>query len=88
MENPIKPILVRYGGADKPLNEMSKAELETAAKSIVRRAKEKAFSKGLPIYYATDGNLVAEYADGRKVIVKKLTNVSKNLRGRRAQWHR
>ncbi len=33
--------------------------------SILRRVKEQAFSKGLPIYYGKDGKVVAEYADGR-----------------------
>lgn len=65
------PVLLNYGGATKPLNEMNEEELQAARDSIVRRAKEKAFSKGLPIYYALESKLVAEYADGRIVPVEK-----------------
>jgi len=50
---------------------MSSEELEQAAQSILRRAKEKAFSKGLPIYFGKDGKVMAEYADGRIEVVKR-----------------
>jgi len=66
------PILLRYGGAAKPTTQMNAAELQQVAASVVRRAKEKAFYKGLPIYYVKENRLFAEYADGRKVEVKKL----------------
>lgn len=69
MKNDI-PILLRYGGAKKPSVEMNAEELKEAAFSIVRRAKEKAFSKGLPIFYVEKGVLTAEYPDGRKEKVK------------------
>lgn len=50
---------------------MSHEELEQAAQSILRRVKEKAFSKGLPIYFSKDGKVMAEYPDGRIEVVKK-----------------
>jgi len=49
MEVQAVPILLRYGGAEKSIFEMNDEELEKAAISILRRAREKAFSKGLPI---------------------------------------
>lgn len=69
--NPIKPVLLTYGGAEKSIFEMDADERKTAAESIRRRAKEKAFSKGLPIYYSIGGKLMAEYADGRIEAVSK-----------------
>jgi len=68
---PITPLYLRYGGAKKSTFEMSQEELEQAAQSILRRVKEKAFSKGLPIYFSKDGKVMAEYADGRIEVVKK-----------------
>lgn len=73
MEVQAVPILLRYGGAEKSIFEMNNEELKKAAISILRRAKEKAFSKGLPIYFAKDGKVYAEYADGN--IVEVITEV-------------
>lgn len=63
---PGKPelILLRYGGAKKSSFEMTKEELEQAAESTIRRAKEKAFSRGRPIYFGKGGKVFAEYPDG------------------------
>ena len=59
------PVLLNYGGAPKFIADMDADELEVARQSIMRRAREKAFSKGLPIHYRLNGSLVAEYPDGR-----------------------
>ncbi len=65
------PILLNYGGARKFISEMNPEELDVARQSILRRAKEKAFFKGLPVYYSRKGKLMAEYADGVIVEVRK-----------------
>ena len=70
-ENPQIPVLLNYGGAKKFIAEMDAEELEAARQSIMRRAREKAFSKGLPVYYQLNGSLVAEYPDGRIIPVSK-----------------
>ncbi|HWK04158.1 MAG TPA: hypothetical protein VNS58_11035 [Puia sp.] len=70
-ETPRAPILLRYGGAKKSSFDMNKDELEQASLSILRRAKERAFSKGLPIYFSKDDILMAEYSDGRIERVKE-----------------
>ena len=70
-EQNYNPILVRYGGAKKSIFEMNDEEMQQAADSIVRRAKEQAFSKGLPIYFSKGGVLMAEFPDGRIETVKK-----------------
>ena len=64
-ENPPAPVLLNYGGAKKFIADMNEEELEEARQAIMRRAREKAFSKGLPIYYQLNDLLVAEYPDGR-----------------------
>ena len=67
----IIPVLLNYGGARKFITDMTSEELEAARKSILRRAREKAFSKGLPIYYSRKGKLLAEHPDGKIVIVQR-----------------
>lgn len=67
----IRPVLLNYGGAKKFVADMTPEEFEIARKSIVRRAREKAFSKGIPIYYSRQGKLLAEHPDGKIVIVQK-----------------
>lgn len=67
----IKPVLLNFGGAKKFIADMSPEELEAVRQSVLRRAREKAFSKGLPIYYSLNGRLLAEYADGRVEAVQK-----------------
>ena len=66
----IEPVYLNYGGAEKSCFEMTAEEFKLASESIVKRAKEKAFSKGLPIYFSENGITMAEYADGRIEIAK------------------
>ncbi len=67
-----KPALIflRFGGAKKSSFEMSPLELKQAAASILSRAKEKAFSKGRPIYFGEGSKVLAEYPDGHIEEVK------------------
>jgi hypothetical protein len=71
-----KPILLRYGGASKSSFKMNSNELVEAASSILKRAKEKAFYKGLPIYYVENGRIMAEHANGRKEVIKTISNAA------------
>lgn len=64
------PILLNFRGAKQFIADMSEDALETARLSILWRAKEKAFAKRLPIYFSTEGKLMAEYADGRVEIAQ------------------
>ena len=64
-------IFLRYGGAKKSSFEMTKEELDQAAVSILQRAKEKAFSKGVPIYFSKGDKVFAEYPDGHIEEVNK-----------------
>ncbi len=58
-------ILPLFGGAAKPLEEMTAAEREQAAEQIYGKAREAAFSRGLPVIISKNGQTVREYADGR-----------------------
>lgn len=71
MEKQREMIFLRYGGAKKSSFEMTSEELEQAAASILRRAKEKAFSKGRPIYFSEGDKIFAEYPDGHIEEVNK-----------------
>lgn len=72
MFNQDKPILLLYGGAKKSVFDMNPQEFASAGDSIRRRAKEKAFSKGLPIYFSRNQKLMAEFPDGRIEEVKQV----------------
>jgi len=61
-------ILPLFGGAAKPLEEMT--AVERAAKQIYAKAREAAFSRGLPVIISKNGQTVREYADGRTEPVK------------------
>jgi hypothetical protein len=65
MEQQNAPIFLRYGGAEKLTSDMTKDELDQVSASILKRAKEKAFSKGRPIIFGEGGKVFAEWADGR-----------------------
>jgi hypothetical protein len=59
-----------YGGASKAHYLMNEEECLVVGEKILNRAKEKAFSRGLPIYYEVAGVVIAEFADKRKFIVE------------------
>ena len=61
------PIL--YGGAKVPFQLQSEEEKKQANLRTMERVKEKAFSRGLPIIWGRNGLVVAEYANGNKVLV-------------------
>ncbi len=85
MSTTVKPILIRYGGASKSSFKMNTSELGQVASSILRRAREKAFYKGLPIYYIDKGKVMAEYPDGRIEVAKDINHVSRTVRHSRTQ---
>jgi hypothetical protein len=65
MEHQNVPIFLRYGGAEKLTSDMTKDELAQVSASILKRAREKAFSKGRPIIFGEGGKVYAEWPDGR-----------------------
>ena len=61
------PIL--YGGAKVPFQLQNEEEKKQSELKTIERAKEKAFSRGMPIIWGKNGSVVAEYANGNKVLV-------------------
>ena len=59
-------LFLNYGGSEKSSFEMDAVELAEAARQVLARVRERAFSKGIPVYYEENGQIVAEYADGKK----------------------
>ncbi|AEW00274.1 hypothetical protein A4D02_23380 [Niastella koreensis] len=59
------PIFLRYGGTEKLTTEMTKGELAQVSASILKRTKEKAFSKRRPVIFGEGGKVLAEWPDGR-----------------------
>lgn len=55
-----------YGIAEKSVFEMTDAERRQAAAKAFERAKEAAFTSGLPIIYGHNGLVIAEYSDARR----------------------
>lgn len=86
MPTTVNPILIRFGGAHKSSFSMNANELNQAALSILRRAREKAFYKGLPVYFADKGKIMAEYPDGRIEVAKISNNVARTIRHSRSQY--
>jgi hypothetical protein len=61
---------LRFGQTKKSTFEMSAEELKRVSAEILNRAKEKAFSRGLAIYYSRNDKVFAEYADGKILEVR------------------
>ena len=59
-----------YGGAAKFSYEMTPEEYKEASRKIMVRVREKAFSRGLPVYYGIKDKVIAEFSDGRKFEVE------------------
>ena len=59
-------ILLLYGMSDKPYGDMTAEEKEQVSAAAFERAKEAAFTRGLPIIYGLNGLVIAEYASGQR----------------------
>lgn len=66
----VPAILPFYGGAEKPVSQMSREEFEEAAQTVYRKVREQAFSRGLPVVIGRGGQVIKEYADGRIEVIK------------------
>ena len=63
-DGPQQTILPLYGGAEKPIEEMTAEEFTIAAKQVYQKARGAAFSRGLPVIIKREGQLLKEFADG------------------------
>ncbi len=63
-------ILPLYGGAEKPVSQMSREEFDEVAQTVYRKVREQAFSRGLPVVIERMKQLIKEYADGHVEVIK------------------
>lgn len=68
-------ILLLYGLAKKSYFDMNDDERAVATKAASDRAKEAAFTRGLPIIYGENGLVIAEYANGQRFVYEDGKNV-------------
>jgi hypothetical protein len=54
-----------FGGSEKSVQDMTLTDLATVSARLMLTVRERAFSRGLPIDYELDNQVVREYADGR-----------------------
>jgi len=64
--------LVQYGHAKKPFDQLTSAELADVNKRLQKKIRDRAWAVGSPVYYGEAGYLIAEYADGKKMIVEDI----------------
>ena len=61
-------VLLLYGLAKKSYFDMNDEERNEASKAASERAREAAFTRGLPIIYGESGLVIAEYANGKRFV--------------------
>jgi hypothetical protein len=64
--------LTQYGHAQKPFDQLTISELADVNKRLQKKIRERAWAVGSPVYYGENGYLIAEYADGKKMIVEEI----------------
>jgi len=63
---------IQYGKAVKPFDQLSKGEMEESQLRIHNKVRERAWAVGSPVYYSINGLMIAEYEDGRKMVVEEM----------------
>jgi hypothetical protein len=76
IDTPNNELLLMYGLAAKSYSDMTADERQNAARLAFERAKEAAFTRNLPIIYAENGLVIAEYADGQRFIRENGQNLT------------
>lgn len=64
--------LIQYGHAKKPFDQLNAAELAEVNKRLDKKIRERAWAVGSPVYYGLHSYLIAEYKDGRKMILEEI----------------
>ena len=64
--------LIQYGRAKKPFEELTAEELAEVHERLGKKIRERAWAVGSPVYYGIDDLLIAEYRDGRKMILEEV----------------
>jgi hypothetical protein len=63
---------VQYGHAKKPFDQLNVEELAEVNKRLDKKIRERAWAVGSPVYYGVSGLVIAEYEDGRKMVVEEV----------------
>ena len=63
-------ILPLFGGAEKPVSQMTNEELVEVSETVMAKVREQAFSRGMPITREENGRIVQEYADGHIEVIQ------------------
>jgi hypothetical protein len=64
--------LIQYGHAQKPFDQLSPIELAAANRRLQKKVRDRAWAVESPVYYGLSGYLIAEYGDGKKMIVEEI----------------
>ena len=64
--------LIQYGHAKKPFDQLTSGELADVNKRLQKKIRDRAWAVGSPVYYGEAGYLIAEHADGKKMIVEEI----------------
>jgi hypothetical protein len=64
--------LIQYGRAKKPFTELTPEELAEVHARLDKEIRERAWAVGSPVYYGVGDLLIAEYWDGRKMILEEV----------------
>jgi hypothetical protein len=64
--------LIQYGCAKKPFVDLTPEELAEVHERLDKEIRERAWAVGSPVYYGIGDLLIAEYWDGRKMILEKV----------------
>lgn len=64
--------LIQYGRAKKPFYKLTPEELAEVHQRLAKEIRERAWAVGSPVYYEIGDLLIAEYWDGRKMIVEEV----------------
>jgi hypothetical protein len=63
---------IQYGHAKKPFQQLNVEELAEVNGRLAKKIRERAWAVGSPVYYGVNGLVIAEYEDGRKMIVEEV----------------
>jgi hypothetical protein len=63
---------IQYGHAQKPFEQLNTEELAEMNKRLDKKIRERAWAVGSPVYYGVNGLVIAEYEDGRKMIIEEV----------------
>ena len=64
--------LIQYGHAQKPFDQLNPNELADVNQRLHKKVRERAWAVGSPVYYGENGYLIAEYANGKKMIIEEI----------------